>query len=94
VAVVVTVGILAASGWYWSRSLTPATYSAMEMGYPDFGGGRVDTQHATQAYSGWEGSPPRTGDVSVASLTGPQDRAQDVAVTLTARKEPFTLAHR
>jgi FtsP/CotA-like multicopper oxidase with cupredoxin domain len=92
VAIVLTVGILGALGWYWSRSLIPSTYSVLGMGYADFGGGRVDAQHAAHAHSGWNGPPAQTGDVSVAALTGPQDRTPDVAVTLIARKESFKLA--
>jgi FtsP/CotA-like multicopper oxidase with cupredoxin domain len=91
VAIVLTVGIVGALGWYWSRSLIPSTYSVLGMGYADFGGGRVDPQHATHAHSGWEGPSAKSGDVSVASLTGPQEGTPDVAVTLTARKESFTL---
>jgi FtsP/CotA-like multicopper oxidase with cupredoxin domain len=87
IAIVLTVGILGAFGWYWWQSLVPSTYSVLGMGYADFGGGRVDAQHARHAHNGSAGSAATQGDVSVASLTGPQDRTPDVAVTLTARKE-------
>ena len=68
----------------------PSTYSVMGMGYADYGGGPAGS-HAPHD-SGWDGPPPRPGDVSVADLTGPQDGAPDVSVTLTARREPFRLA--
>jgi FtsP/CotA-like multicopper oxidase with cupredoxin domain len=62
----------------WKGSLVPSTYSVMEMGYDDFGGG------TRQAASG--------APVSVADLTGPADATPDVRVTLTARHQSFRLA--
>jgi len=91
IAIVLTVAIVATLGWFWTRSLVPSTYSVMGMGTADFGGGRVDPQHAQHAHDGWDGPAPTPGDVSVAALTGPRNGAPDVAVTLTARKQSFTL---
>ena len=31
--------VLVFVGWAWWSSLLPSSYTAMEMGYPDFGGG-------------------------------------------------------
>lgn len=78
-----TAAILVPVGVMWVHSLVPGTYSVMEMGYADFGGGR-ETGH--QHHGG-----AATGQVSVASLSGPKVGAPDVAVTLTAREEPFSL---
>jgi FtsP/CotA-like multicopper oxidase with cupredoxin domain len=79
VAVAATVAIVATLGWFWYDSRVPGTYSVMEMGYLDAGGG-PDAGHSHGA-----------GDVSVAELTGPADQPPDAAVTLTARQEQFTL---
>jgi FtsP/CotA-like multicopper oxidase with cupredoxin domain len=80
VAVAATIAILAPLGWYWYDSRVPGTYSVMEMGYLDAGGGPV------------AGHPHGEGGVSVADLTGPADQPPEVAVTLTARQEQFALA--
>jgi FtsP/CotA-like multicopper oxidase with cupredoxin domain len=61
----------------WWSSRVPSTYSVMDMGVVDYGGGPVHADHG-------EG-------VSVADLTGPQSGKPDVEMTLTARKEHFTL---
>ena len=74
---VVAVVALAAFGWYWSASLVPSTYSVMDMGRADFGGGPAH-EHG--------------GGVSVAELTGPADGEPDVAVELSAREGSFALA--
>lgn len=74
---VVAVLALAALGWYWSASLVPSTYSVMDMGRADYGGGPVH-EHG--------------GGVSVADLAGPADGEPDVAVELAAREESFALA--
>lgn len=79
-AIVVTVGIVGTVGWFWFDSRIPSTYSVMDMGHRDYGGGPAAAagheQHGT----------------SVADLTGPRDGVADAAVTLTARQEEFSLA--
>jgi FtsP/CotA-like multicopper oxidase with cupredoxin domain len=79
--------LLAPLGYLWASSLAPDTYSVMDMGYADFGGGPVDPAHA--AHGGGHGGAP--GAVSVASLTGPAEGTPDVDVRLVARKERFEL---
>jgi FtsP/CotA-like multicopper oxidase with cupredoxin domain len=69
--------LLGGLGWYWSTTLVPSTYSVMDMGRPDYGGGPAH-EHG--------------GGISVADLTGPADGKPDVAVELAARAESFTLA--
>ncbi|WP_209308961.1 multicopper oxidase family protein [Blastococcus sp. CT_GayMR16] len=73
----VAVLLLGGLGWYWSTSLVPSTYSVMEMGHVEYGGGAAH-----------EHGPGR----SVADLTGPADGEPDVAVDLAAREESFDLA--
>ncbi len=81
-ALTVPVGVL------WARSLLPETYSVMEMGYPDWGGGPRGSGH--QAHVLGEQAPGSPASTSVTELTGPAGRP-DVAVTLVARQEPLTL---
>ena len=39
VGIVASLAVLVPIGWLWVSSLVPATYSVMDMGYPDYGGG-------------------------------------------------------
>jgi FtsP/CotA-like multicopper oxidase with cupredoxin domain len=80
VAAAGTLAILAPLTWLWQGSRLPATYSVMDMGYADYGGGpRPASHHGT------------TGR-SVASLVADPARKADLHVDLTARKERFRLA--
>lgn len=82
VAVGATVALVAAvPGWFWYDSLLPSSYSVMDMGHPDYGGGPA----------GPGGGHHHDGGRSVADLTGRTAGTPDVAVTLTARKEVFRL---
>lgn len=76
--------VLAAAlpGWLWYDSLLPGTYSVMRMGYQDLGGGTGPAP----------GEPHHHGGVSVADLVGDTSGPPDLAVTLAARQEAFTLA--
>jgi FtsP/CotA-like multicopper oxidase with cupredoxin domain len=78
VPVTVLVVLLGGAGWYWSTSLVPSTYSVMDMGHADFGGGPAHVHHAAGR--------------SVADLTGPATGDPQVAVRLEARQESFELA--
>jgi FtsP/CotA-like multicopper oxidase with cupredoxin domain len=79
VAAVATAAIVGTLGWFWYDSRVPDTYSVMEMGYVDAGGGPG-------------GEHQRGHGASIADLTGPQDGTPDVSVTLTARQEELALA--
>ena len=72
--------ILAPLGWFWQASLLPGTYSVMDMGYADYGGG-PSTMTASRPDGPQRRDPGRR-----------PDRPADVRVTLTARKERFRLA--
>ncbi|HTJ35386.1 MAG TPA: multicopper oxidase family protein [Dactylosporangium sp.] len=65
-------------GWAWQDSLMPGSYSIMDMGHPEYGGG---PSHAGMHHGG----------ASVAALTGPREGPADVSVTLVARAERITL---
>jgi len=87
-AVVATLVVLLPLGWLWRASLVPGTYSVMDMGYADFGGGPV----AGAMQQGHPDMPGMAPGRSVATLTGPAGRVPDVNLTLVARKQRFRLA--
>jgi len=82
VALGIALVVLVPLAYLWATSLVPDDYSATEMGYADFGGGPTSAEHAGHHGSG----------KSVADLTGPGSGTPDVAATLVARKQKFTLA--
>jgi FtsP/CotA-like multicopper oxidase with cupredoxin domain len=107
VAVVATAVVLGPIGYLWVSSFIPASYSVMDMGYPDYGGGPQPGDHdvAMVGMSGMPGMPGGSptsnravptdsslGARSVNSLTVGTDRLADVKVTLTARRQSFALA--
>jgi FtsP/CotA-like multicopper oxidase with cupredoxin domain len=77
VACLATVTILGPLIWLRQASLLPETYSMMDQGYADHGGGPA-------GHSGMVGH-------SLESLITDPGRPADVAVTLTARKQQFRL---
>jgi FtsP/CotA-like multicopper oxidase with cupredoxin domain len=77
-AILAAIAVLGPLGWLWQASLLPGTYSMMDMGYADHGGG----PHHQMS------TPGR----SVTSLTDTTPGAPDVALTLVARKEKVRLA--
>jgi FtsP/CotA-like multicopper oxidase with cupredoxin domain len=80
IALIAAVALLAPLAYYWQASLLPGTYSVMDMGYADYGGGpRAMTDHELMGRS-------------VATLVPDPSRPADVKVTLTTRKERFRLA--
>jgi FtsP/CotA-like multicopper oxidase with cupredoxin domain len=72
-AIVATFAVLAPLTYLWWDSRMPGTYSVMDMGYVDYGGG-ARNEH------GHHGT-------SVADLVEPTDRPADVSVELVAREE-------
>ncbi len=79
IALVATVAVLGPLAYYWQVSLLPDSYSVMDMGYADYGGGpETMTHHDLMGRS-------------VADLVADPDRPADVRVTLTVRKERFRL---
>jgi FtsP/CotA-like multicopper oxidase with cupredoxin domain len=71
---------LLALGRMWWESRLPSTYSVMDYGSHDFGGGPVPPGHDAR------------GAVDVAGLKGPQDGAPDARFTLTAKQGTVRLA--
>jgi FtsP/CotA-like multicopper oxidase with cupredoxin domain len=80
IALVATVAVLGTLGYFWQASLLPDSYSVMDMGYADYGGG-PETMHDHDLMGR-----------SVADLVADPGRPADVKVTLTVRKEQFRLA--
>jgi FtsP/CotA-like multicopper oxidase with cupredoxin domain len=71
-------------GWIgklWYESRLPGTYSVMDYGEHDFGGGTVHASHGEHA-----------GSTSVAELRGPRTGAPDARFTLSARSATIALA--
>src|SRR5689334_3113975 len=84
-----TLTIVLPLGWMWQRSLLPSSYSVMDMGYVDTGGGpepRVVHAHgATLDMS-------EHGTTSVRDLIADPKRKADVRVDLVARQGTVKLA--
>ncbi|HSV38754.1 MAG TPA: multicopper oxidase family protein [Nocardioidaceae bacterium] len=76
-AVLATAALLGPLAYMWQNSRLPASYSVMDMGYVDYGGGARSAHHQA--------------GVSVADLVEPSDRAADVTVDLVAREGTFKL---
>jgi FtsP/CotA-like multicopper oxidase with cupredoxin domain len=79
-ALVATLALLAPLAWFWQASLLPDSYSVMDMGYADYGGGPTTMSHHDLMGR------------SVATLVADPNRPADVRVTLTTRKQRFRLA--
>ncbi|MGH3134535.1 MAG: multicopper oxidase family protein [Gaiellaceae bacterium] len=69
-------------GWLWYDSRLPDTYSVMDHGGLDYGGGRVPS-------SGHHAGGP---GISVTDLRGPQAESPDATFTLTAQTATMRLA--
>ncbi|MBW9108919.1 multicopper oxidase domain-containing protein [Microbacterium ureisolvens] len=91
----VAIGLVA---WLWWASVLPGSYSALDMGVADFGGGPGAEAHAAvHGHAGTAGTDPAAnvpvaGQTSVPDLTVDPDRPADVHVELIARAERVTPA--
>ena len=92
VACLATLAIVVPLGWMWQASRMPSTYSVMDMGLVDFGGGPSGpvAGHGTGTHGA--GTAAGGPTVSVADLTVDPDAPADVTVELVAEKGRFTLA--
>ncbi len=84
IAVAGALAVLVPLGVLWQSSRLPATYSVMDMGYEELGGGPAAMDHDATGH----GSMAR----SVSSFVADPARTADVRVDLTARKQRFRLA--
>jgi FtsP/CotA-like multicopper oxidase with cupredoxin domain len=79
IGLLATAAIVLPLGWFWQQSLMPSTYSVMDMGYADYGGG------PKSSHTHHEGT-------SVDDLVADPDRKADVTVDLVARQGKARLA--
>ena len=89
VGVVLTLAIVVPLGWMWWDSRLPGSYSVMEMGELDYGGGpgaAAGAHSKTTAHTG------AAAGVSIADLDTDPGREADVVVDLAARQGSVELA--
>ena len=78
--ILATVAIVAPLAWLWQASLLPKSYSVMDMGYPDYGGGPGNEPNAGVGHD-HAGS---SGTRSVVDFTADAARQADVRIDLVA----------
>jgi FtsP/CotA-like multicopper oxidase with cupredoxin domain len=86
VGVVLTLALVVPLGLMWWHSRLPSSYSAMDMGEMDYGGGSHAATHAHGSMQMADGA------VSVRDLDTPKGRKPDVVVHLAVRKGTVRLA--
>jgi FtsP/CotA-like multicopper oxidase with cupredoxin domain len=86
VGVVLTLAIVVPLGVMWWNSRLPSSYSAMDMGEMDYGGGPHAAGHAHGSMA------MSAGTVSVTQLDTPKGRKADVLVHLVVRQGTVKLA--
>ena len=89
VGLVLTLAIVVPLGWMWWDSRLPASYSAMDMGELDYGGGPGS---ASSGEHHGMANMSHGSSVSVADLDTEAKRRADVVVDLTARQGKVQLA--
>jgi FtsP/CotA-like multicopper oxidase with cupredoxin domain len=82
ISVLATLVILAPLAWLWQSSLVGDSYSVMEMGYLDYGGGPVGSHDHGSA------------DRSVTDLVAEGAREADVRVDLVAEQQDLAIGGR
>ena len=60
VPLLATLAVIAPLAWFWQASRVPDSYSAMDMGYLDYGGGPQPDASAA-GHAGHDGASPHTG---------------------------------
>ncbi len=90
IGLALTVAVLGPLGWLWWDSRLPGTYSVMDMGVHDHGGG-PGGEHA-DAHAAGHGAAGDADAVSVDDLGGTVEGTADVVVELAARQGEVTLA--
>ena len=95
IPIVATLAIVAPLGYLWQRSLVPGSYSVMDMGYADYGGGPRPSalqseSHASHGY-GHDGG---AGTTMVTDLVVDPTRRADVCFDLVTRAAQLQIAGR
>ncbi len=93
-ACLAALALLAPLAWLWQASLMPRTYSVMDMGVLDHGGGAASaaSTSATGHQGGHQSGDHGPAPTSVADLVEDGDRAADVTVDLVATQGRVRLA--
>ena len=92
IACLATAVLVVPLAWFWQASLLPDTYSVMNMGYLDYGGGPEPAQpaHGHAGHSAGQvaahAGPHSPGGRSVDDLAADPDRPADVRVEIVARE--------
>ncbi|HYP44473.1 MAG TPA: multicopper oxidase family protein [Propionibacteriaceae bacterium] len=87
-AVVAALAVIAPVAFSWQASLVPKSFSVMDMGYADFGGGPTLASHE-------HGDSPADSKVrSVSDLVADPKRRADVRVNLVARQQDLVVGGR
>ena len=89
VGVILSLAIVVPLGSMWWNSLLPSSYSVMNMGYADYGGG---PRPQAEGHHHMQGMEHVSGGTSVTSLDTPKAARPDVTVDLTAREGTVELA--
>ena len=90
VPVLATVALVAPLVWFWQASRVPDSYSAMDMGYLDYGGG-PQPDATVAGHAGHDGASPHAGQGlrPITELVADPSRSADVSVDLAAAAAPL-----
>jgi FtsP/CotA-like multicopper oxidase with cupredoxin domain len=94
--VVATIAIVAPLAWLWQASRVPSTYSVMDMGYLDYGGGaapEVGGGHGRHMQGDVHNHHPVPSRMITEMVVDPA-RPADVRVDLVTRQETLTVGDR
>jgi FtsP/CotA-like multicopper oxidase with cupredoxin domain len=92
VGLVLTLAIVGPLGWMWWDSRLPGSYSVMDMGEPDYGGGPGASAGGHQQQGDLHNMAHEGGAVSVTDLDTKAGGKADVVVDLVARQGEVKLA--
>ena len=92
VPVLATMAVIAPLAWFWQASRVPDSYSAMDMGYLDYGGG-PQPEAAVAGHADHDGASPHAGHAlrPITDLVIDSSRPADVRVDLTAAAAPLNI---
>lgn len=92
VPVLATLAVIAPLAWFWQASRVPDSYSAMDMGYLDYGGG-PQPDASVAGHADHDGAGPHAGQGlrPITELVADPRRPADVRVDLTAAAASLTV---
>lgn len=92
VPVLATLAVIAPLAWFWQASRVPDSYSAMDMGYLDYGGG-PQPDASVAGHADHDGAGPHAGQGlrPITELVADPRRRADVRVDLTAAAASLTV---